>query len=136
MNEKISRAYSIGDLSKACDVKVVTIRYYERTGLLPEPARTAGGQRRYERAHRDRLAFIRRARALGFSLDRIRNLLELSAHEDQDCEAADRLARENLAEIERKIADLQSLASELRHISRQCRGGAISECRVMEALSG
>jgi DNA-binding transcriptional MerR regulator len=136
MSETIPRTLSIGELSRACDVKVVTIRYYERTGLLPEPDRTAGGQRRYERAHRDRLAFIRRARALGFSLEQIRALLELSTHEDQDCEAADRLARENLAEIERKIADLQALAGELRHISHQCKGGAISECRVMEALSG
>lgn len=63
---------SIGELSRATDCKVETIRYYEKIGLMPEPARSAGNQRRYGERHRDRLHFIRHSRQLGFSIEAIR----------------------------------------------------------------
>lgn len=126
---------TIGDLAKVTGTKVATIRYYEQIGLLPAPTRTAGGFRAYRPHELERLRFVRRCRDLGFTLDQVRDLLGLAAHEDQVCADVDRMAREHLNGVERKIADLQRLAKELRRISAQCSGGTIAECRIIEALS-
>ena len=128
-------AYSIGDLAKATDTKVETIRYYERIGLLPEPERTAGNYRSYEAAHLGRLSFIRRARELGFSIDQVRNLLGLADQKDRSCETVDAIAREHLADVDRKIADLKGLRRELDALIRQCHHGTIAECRILDALA-
>lgn len=127
--------FTIGDLAKATSTKVETIRYYERIGLLPVPMRTAGNYRSYSNAHFGRLSFIRRARDLGFSIEQVRELLGLSDQRDRSCEAVDAIAREHLAEVERKIADLQALRRELSTIIDQCGCGTIAECRIIEALS-
>jgi Cu(I)-responsive transcriptional regulator len=127
--------YSIGDLAKATDTKVETIRYYERIGLLPEPERTAGNYRSYEAAHLGRLSFIRRARELGFSIDQVRNLLGLADQKDRSCETVDAIAREHLADVDRKIADLKGLRRELDALIRQCHHGTIAECRILDALA-
>lgn len=127
---------AIGDLARATETKVVTIRYYEKVGLLPPPRRTAGNYRAYEPAHLDRLRFIRRCRDLGFTLDQVRDLLRLSSEEDRDCAEVDRIAAQHLAAVEAKIADLARLAEELRRIGSLCRGGRrIADCRIVEALS-
>ena len=128
-------AYSIGDLARATDTKVETIRYYERIGLLPEPERTAGNYRSYEAAHLGRLSFIRRARELGFSIDQVRNLLGLADQKDRSCETVDSIAREHLADVDRKIADLKELRRELGSLIRQCHHGTIAECRILDALA-
>lgn len=125
----------IGDLAAATGTKIVTIRYYEKIGLLPAPPRTGGNYRAYSKMHQERLSFIRRSRALGFTLDEIRELLELSADTERDCAAVDRLVTSHLVEVEDKIADLQRLASELRRMKESCRGGTIDDCRIIEALS-
>jgi len=70
-------ALTIGDLAKATDTKVETVRYYERIGLMPEPRRTPSNYRNYDARHAERLGFIRRSRALGFSLEQVRELLGL-----------------------------------------------------------
>ncbi|MEQ8281693.1 MAG: helix-turn-helix domain-containing protein [Parvibaculum sp.] len=127
---------SIGELAKATGTKVVTIRYYEKIGLLPEPPRTRGNYRAYDARHRARLHFIRRCRDLGFTLEQVRELLDLSKKTDRDCAAVDRLALDHLAEIGRKIADLKRLEKELRRLSECCQGGRIGDCRIIEALSG
>ena len=80
---------TIGKLGEAAGVKVPTIRYYEQIGLLPEAERSAGNQRLYSRKAQERLAFIRHARDLGFTLEAIRDLLSLSDRPDQSCAAAD-----------------------------------------------
>ncbi|AXS39477.1 helix-turn-helix domain-containing protein [Breoghania sp. L-A4] len=129
------KAYSIGDLARATDTRVNTIRFYEQRGLLPEPPRSDGGQRRYDRAHLDRLAFIRHGRALGFSLDAIAELLALSDDPDAPCAQADQIARGHLAAVEKRISQLQALHSELTRITRACQGGSIGDCRIIEALS-
>lgn len=85
--------YSIGDLSRETGCKVQTIRYYEQIGLMPEPERTSGNQRRYGRAHIGRLTFIRHSRQLGFSLEAVRDLLKLADNPSQSCDAADRIAK-------------------------------------------
>ena len=127
--------FKIGDLSRATDTKVETIRYYERIGLLPQPARTSGNYRAYEASHLNRLSFIRRARDLGFAIEQIRELLSLADQKDRSCEAVDVIASEHLSEVERKIRDLQALRRELDSIISQCGCGTIAECRIIEALS-
>lgn len=125
---------AIGTLAKRTGTKVQTIRYYEEIGLLPEPARSAGGQRRYDTATLDRLAFIRHGRQLGFPLDMIRGLLDLTDRPHQDCAAVDSIAQRHLREVERRIARLEALKVELDRMVRQCEGGSVADCRVLEVL--
>jgi Cu(I)-responsive transcriptional regulator len=126
---------SIGDLAKATGTKVETIRWYERVGVLPSPERTPGNYRAYGAAQLERLSFVRRARDLGFSLDQVRELLQLADDRERSCDAVDRVAREHLDEVERKIADLEALRRELRDLIGQCRHGTVAECRIVQALS-
>ena len=128
-------ALRIGDLSRATNTTVETIRYYEQIGLLPAPARTAANYRAYEPAHLTRLSFIRRARDLGFTLDEVRDLLSLSDRKHDSCEAVDAIARARLAEVDRKIADLGALRTELDSYINQCSCGTIADCRIIEALA-
>lgn len=125
---------TIGKLGAAARVKVPTIRYYEQIGLLLEAERSAGNQRLYSRAALDRLAFIRHARDLGFSLEAIRDLLSLSDDPDQSCAGADAIARAQLAEVETRLARLGALKAELERMVVQCAGGRIANCRVIEVL--
>ncbi|PZO65818.1 MAG: MerR family transcriptional regulator [Paracoccus denitrificans] len=127
--------YRIGDIARLTDTKVVTIRYYESIGLMPRPERTHANYRVYREAELGRLRFIRRCRALGFSLDQITELAALSSDQRRCCNDVDALTRSHLAEVEAKIADLIALAHELRRIGDQCQGGTtISNCRIIEAL--
>lgn len=126
---------TIGGLAKATGCKVQTIRYYEAIGLLPKPVRTAGNQRRYGRAHRDRLGFVRHARELGFTLDQIRSMLEMSDHPDQSCAEVDELARTHLVEVEARIRRLNALKHELKRMITACGGGTVADCRIIETLS-
>ena len=126
---------NIGALARAADAKAETIRYYEHIGLLPLPPRTAGNYRHYSAAHLSRLAFVRRARNLGFSIEQVRALLDLADHKEHSCEAVDAIARDHLAEIRRKLADLAALRRELESLIGQCRHGTIAECRILEALA-
>jgi len=126
---------SIGELATATSTKVETIRYYERIGLLPPPARTGGNYRAYARGHLERLSFIRRGRGLGFSLDEVRELLRLSDDRDRSCAEVDRIARAHLTEVERKLTDLTALGAELRQLIGQCQHGTVADCCIIEALA-
>jgi DNA-binding transcriptional MerR regulator len=127
---------TIGQLSKQAGVKVVTIRYYEGLKLMPAPPRTQANYRVYDRQQLRRLRFIRRCRDLGFTLDQIRELLQLSTQDTKECSGVDHITEEHLKEIERKVADLRRLAAELRRIKSCCPGkGLIADCRILEALS-
>ena len=128
-------ALKIGDLAKATGTKVQTIRYYEEIGLLPEPMRNEGNYRTYNDGTLRRLSFIRRSRALGFSLDQVRELLGLADHSDWSCAAVETIAREHRTAIERKIADLSALDYELARIIEKCGHGTVAECGILEALS-
>lgn len=126
----------IGDLARATGTKVVTIRYYEKIGLLAAPDRSAGNYRTYDTSALERLRFIRRCRDLGFALDQIRELLELSSDVARPCAEVDDITATHLAEVERKITDLKALARELRRISATCNGsGTISNCRILDAIA-
>lgn len=124
----------IGEIAAATGVHVETIRYYEREGLVPPPARTASNYRSYGEAHRKRLTFIRRARDLGFSLLQVRELLGLADDRERPCEAVDEIARKHRTQVRAKIAELTALRKELDSMIGQCRHGRISECRIIEAL--
>lgn len=125
---------SIGILSRRTGTKVQTIRYYEQIGLLREPERSAGGQRRYDAGDLDRLAFIRHARQLGFPLEAIRELLELSDHPQHSCSDVDSIAQRQLKQVEQRLKRLQALQKELKRMIAECSGKRIAECRVLEVL--
>ena len=126
---------SIGELGRRTHCKVQTVRWYEEVGLLPPPARTAGGHRVYGAAHLARLDFIRHARELGFPLDSVRSLLALSDRPDRPCEKAHVLASSQLALVEDKLRRLESLRIELTRLADACRGGIAAECRILETLA-
>jgi DNA-binding transcriptional MerR regulator len=128
-------AYSIGQLSQKSGVKVPTIRYYEKTGLIPEAPRNAGNQRRYDQGHLDRLTFIRHARDLGFDMQDIRDLLEMSETPQASCHAADSIARAHLETIRERIAQLSLLQTELERMVNECSHGHMSDCRVIKVLA-
>lgn len=126
----------IGELAQLTGTKVPTIRYYEQIGLMPEPLRTASNQRVYGEAQVQRLRFIRRCRTLGFSIEQICELVELSSETERPCEEVDILTRRHLDEVEAKIADLSALAQDLRALSQRCQGGGlISCCGVLDGLN-
>lgn len=127
-------AFTIGDMGRATGTKIETIRYYERIGILPKPARSTNNYRDYGQAELGRLSFVRRARDLGFSLDQVRALLRLSDNRSCDCAGIDRIAQEHLQEVDRKIADLSALRRELRAVIESCDGGTVANCRIIEAL--
>ena len=126
---------SIGALAKATDVKVTTIRFYEQIGLLPEPLRASNDRRVYDERTLSRLAFIKHARQLGFAVDAIRTLLQLSDNPEQSCEQANLLAAEQLAAVDSKIARLEALRGELQRVVSAACQGRVSDCRVIEVLS-
>lgn len=125
---------SIGKLAKATGTAVETIRYYEKIGLLPDPPRTAGNYRSYGPGEVSRLSFVRRARDLGFGIGQVRALLELADDRQRPCEEVDLLARGQLEQVERKIADLQALKEELTSLIGHCSQGTVAHCRILEAL--
>ncbi len=126
---------TIGALAKKTDTKIETIRYYERIALLPAPRRTSGNYRIYGAEHLGRLSFIRRARDLGFSIEQVRELLSLADERSRSCARVDAIARQHLAEVERKIADLNAMRRELSTVIDQCGRNVIADCRIIEALS-
>ncbi len=126
--------HSIGDLAAHSGTKVETIRYYEKAGLMPKPARTAGNHRAYTQAHANRLAFIRHSRELGFSLDSIRILLALSDDPERPCAEVDVIAREHLAAVRERISRLRALEAELSRMVDACGCGRVADCRIIEVL--
>lgn len=126
----------IGELAKRIDCKVVTIRYYEREGLLPAPARSEANYRIYSEAHAERLAFIRHCRALDMTLDEIRALLGFQEHPERSCLAVNALIDEHLAHVAARIEQLGKLEQALIELRARCGGeSAASECGILDALS-
>jgi len=125
---------SIGQLAKHAGVGVDTVRYYERDGLLSPAGRLASGYRRYGVTELKRLRFIRRAKALGFSLEDIRSLLTLS--EQQSVAEVKRAAQTKLTDIEQRINELERIRSGLRTLIAACPGhGRADACPILNALT-
>ncbi|MGH6649757.1 MAG: MerR family transcriptional regulator [Sphingopyxis sp.] len=124
----------IGELARLAGTRTETIRFYEKEGLLPPPARTPANYRSYGGEHRQRLSFIRRARDLGFPLDDVRELLALADDRGRPCDAVDEIATRHLEEIDAKIADLGKMRTELSRMLTTCQQGTIDDCRIIETL--
>lgn len=124
----------IGQLAKRSGVLIDTVRHYERIGLLKPAARLASGYRRYGEAEQKRLRFIRRAKALGFTLDEIQELLALSA--GRNVQSIRKAAAARLADVERRIEELTRMRDSLRQLIAACPGhGRAEACPILNALS-
>jgi len=135
MNQSRPKPLTIGALAKRAGVRIDTVRFYERRGLLPEPSRTSAGYRTYRDETINRIQFIRRAKTLGFSLDEIQKLLGL---QDSGGAKADvkQLATSKLAQVDDKIADLNRIREVLDTLSAKCSGtGTVNGCPIIEALA-
>jgi|SRR5882672_9743970 len=123
----------IGQLAEQTGVHVESIRFYQRLGLVPQPPRARGSVRRYGEEALDRLRFIKRAQALGFSLSEVKLLLGLSAGEH--CAETREVAQEKAKLVERKIADLRAMQGALQKLIRACdAGGRGRGCPIIETL--
>jgi MerR family mercuric resistance operon transcriptional regulator len=126
-------AFTIARLANAADVSVETVRYYQRRGLMAEPVRPLGGVRRYGPEDLDRLRFIRRAQAMGFTLAETEQLLELRA--PRSCRATRDLAASKIRLIDARLRELRSLRRQLAGLVVQCDAGAEDiACPVIERL--
>jgi MerR family transcriptional regulator, mercuric resistance operon regulatory protein len=123
------------ELAQRSGCNIETVRFYEKRGFLPPPPRTAGGHRDYAPEHLRRLTFIRRSRELGFTLHEVRSLLTLVDGSDGTCAEVRAITLEHLADVRRKITDLENLAQTLEDMAAQCDGGTVPVCPVIEALS-
>jgi MerR family mercuric resistance operon transcriptional regulator len=126
--------FAIGALAKQSGVNIETIRYYERIGVMPKPARSAGGYRLYTADHVKRLGFIRRGRELGFRLEELRELLRLVDGHAYTCQEVRALTLDHVADIRQKIADLKRLERVMTGIAAHCSGKRIPDCPIIDAL--
>ncbi|MBT8102048.1 MAG: helix-turn-helix domain-containing protein [Woeseia sp.] len=124
----------IGELSTLTGVKIETIRYYEKSGIMPDPPRTEAGYRMYREEHLNRLNFICRCRQLGFPMRDIGNLLELVDEHDYTCADVRDLTLGHAENVREKIADLRRLEKALRSIAARCTGSKVPECPIVDAL--
>lgn len=126
----------IGQLSKRTGVPVDTIRYYENHDILPSPARQVSGYRSYDDGDVARLKFVRRAKALGFTLREIRELLELSGRQGEDMANVRAAASAKLVDVDRKIESLMRVRDGLCQLVAACPGhGHLDACPILAALS-
>jgi Cd(II)/Pb(II)-responsive transcriptional regulator len=126
----------IGELAGATDTAIETIRFYEREGLLPAPARSQGNFRVYETPHLERLQFIRYCRSLDMSLDEVRVLLRFKDRPEEDCGDVNALLDEHIGHVSRRIKELKSLERELKDLRQRC-GAARSadQCGILSGLA-
>lgn len=123
------------ELARRTGCNLETIRYYEKTGMMPDPPRTASGYRVYDDGHVSRLHFILRARDLGFSIEQIRGLLDLVDGGTQTCAEVKERTERHLADVRAKIADLKRIEKVLAATAAHCCGEDVPECPVLEALA-
>jgi DNA-binding transcriptional MerR regulator len=132
-------AHSIGAASKQTGCSVPTIRYYEEVGLLPAAPRTEGNQRHYDDAAIRRLAFIRRCRDFGFTIEQVRALVGLVDQPNRDCVEVRDIAEAHLQEVQKKLAELRALEASLSAFvcscNTACAGGPAVDCTILEDLA-
>lgn len=125
----------IGALAKASGVNIETIRYYEKSGLLPAPRRSTNGYRQYSPQHLQRLIFIRHCRALDISLADIQQLLALLAHPEADCTEVDQLIEAHLIQVRQRLQNLQGLEQQLMQLRQGCHDRqCVRDCGIVHAL--
>jgi MerR family mercuric resistance operon transcriptional regulator len=127
--------YTIGQLAKAANVNLETIRYYERRGLVPEPPRNSSGHRQYSDDAVVRTKFIKRTQVLGFTLREISEILSLKMEPGTTCRDIKSRVEAKIEDVEQKIADLKHIRKALLRMVSKCTGkGPIGECPILEAL--
>jgi MerR family transcriptional regulator, mercuric resistance operon regulatory protein len=126
----------IGELARLAECRVDTIRYYERIGLMPKPARSEGKQRRFSEQQARQLLFIRRLRDLGFSVEEVTGFLAVRRQDSYACADFKRIADARIAQIRQQIGKLRRLERRLRDIGAHCAEGVTTNCGVIEALWG
>jgi len=125
----------IGDLAKRSGCEVVTIRYYEKEGLLPKPARSGGNFRLYGEAHIERLQFIRHCRSLDMTLSEIRALLGLRDNPMQDCGEVNTLLEAQIQQVEMRVSALLQLKRHLVDLREKCSGSrSVEACGILQGL--
>ena len=125
---------TIGKLARQAGVGIDTVRFYERAGLLPKAKRTAAGYRLYAPDDADRLRFIRRAKALGFSLEEVAELLQLNAGKGTRASVR-RLAQRRLDDLDQRIVEMSAIRDALSHLIKRCAGdGPVSGCPIIEGV--
>ncbi|EGJ12387.1 Cu(I)-responsive transcriptional regulator [Rubrivivax benzoatilyticus] len=127
---------NIGEAAAASGVSAKMIRHYERIGLLPQAQRSAAGYRRYDERDVHTLRFVRHARDLGFPLERIRDLIGLWHDRERPSRQVKALAREHLAAIDAKLAELQAVKATLERLVQCCHGDERPDCPILDRLAG
>jgi MerR family copper efflux transcriptional regulator len=132
----IGREMTIGLAAKFSAVSAKMIRHYESIGLLPKAHRTEAGYRLYEESDVHTLRFIQRARSLGFPLETIRTLLALWRNRRRSSAQVKDLSTRHVAELERKIAEMQAMVRTLKHLAHNCHGDERPDCPILDDLAG
>ena|SRR6516225_11952269 len=127
---------NIGEAARASGMSAKTIRYYEAAGLIATAERTGGGYRVYTQADVHVLRFIKRARDLGFSIDRIRRLLDLWRDKSRASRDVKRLALDHIADIVAKIAAMSAVRDTVQELADKCEGNDRPECPILRDLEG
>lgn len=126
----------IGELASGSSTPVETIRYYEREGLLPPPARTQGNFRVYEARHLERLQFIRFCRGLDMSLDEVRTLLRIKDDPSESCGHVDALLDEHIGHVSTRIRELRNLEKQLKELRLRCGASqSAGQCGILAGLA-
>jgi len=126
----------IGELAKLADCQVETVRYYEREGLLPTPARSEGNYRLYSSEHLVRLTFIRNCRTLDMTLDEIRSLLALMDSPEESCEGVNSLVDEHIEHVQARVTSLMALQQQLVELRHRCvTKQGMDKCGILQKLT-
>lgn len=126
---------TIGQVAEAAAVNIQTLRYYERRGLVGAPGRTKAGYRQYSTDTVGLIRFIRRAQALGFTLEEVRELLDLRVRHGDACDDVERRTRNKIDSVERKILDLQRMRRALEHLAEACAvRRSFEDCPLLRSL--
>jgi DNA-binding transcriptional MerR regulator len=126
---------NIGALAKAADCRVVTVRYYEKEGLLAKALRGANGYREYSADDLERLRFVRHCRDHGVALADIKILLKLRQAPEGDCAPVDRLVDSLISKLEAQIKSIKLLRQHLVTLKGRCHGGSIADCAILKGLT-
>jgi Cd(II)/Pb(II)-responsive transcriptional regulator len=126
----------IGELARAAHCSAETVRFYEKAGLLPAPARSGGNYRQYGPTHLERLRFIRNCRGLDMAHDEIRALLDMIDHPARNCGTINHLLDEHIAHVQVRLRELQDLRRQLTGLRAQCRAEqAVDDCGIVQGLA-
>ncbi len=126
--------YKIGEVAKLVGLGSETVRYYEKEGIVPKAERAQNGYRLYDETHVRRLRFVKRSRELGFSLDKVRSLLEIADSTNMTCKSVKKVAEGHLAEVQKNIRDLQKMEKALSGMVQPCAGDGTKDCPILDIL--